>query len=175
MVVATLFTAGMTYPKYISYFPSWSGGTAKGHRWLVDSNYDWGQELEVLEKNWAALIKANKGIPPKLIYFGFVNPRVIYKMPASDPSLCGFMHRTRELGRGEQAYDDWRNDLRQLHETTVASISALELTPYAVNFSYLKKGKEIGRLGNCYYLYHSERQPPPSNEKRPPMGTKSRE
>ncbi|MBI3115498.1 MAG: glycosyltransferase family 39 protein [Candidatus Kerfeldbacteria bacterium] len=33
------------HPTEIAYFSEWTGGTANGHRYLSDSNLDWGQDL----------------------------------------------------------------------------------------------------------------------------------
>lgn len=44
LIVATCLTA----PTYIPYFNEFSGGTANGYRYLIDSNFDWGQEVKVL-------------------------------------------------------------------------------------------------------------------------------
>jgi len=36
-------------PFYIEYFNELAGGTENGYRYLVDSNYDWGQDLKRLQ------------------------------------------------------------------------------------------------------------------------------
>ena len=40
----------MTYPYYLSYFNELAGGTKNGYKYVVDSNYDWGQDLKRLKK-----------------------------------------------------------------------------------------------------------------------------
>ncbi len=40
----------MTYPYYLSYFNELTGGTKNGYKYVVDSNYDWGQDLKRLKK-----------------------------------------------------------------------------------------------------------------------------
>ncbi len=47
LVVGTL----SIFPHYLSYFNELAGGPAAGHRHLVDSNLDWGQDLPAL-KEW---------------------------------------------------------------------------------------------------------------------------
>lgn len=42
---------GRTYPHNLAFFNQWVGGPANGHRYLVDSNLDWGQDLKGL-KGW---------------------------------------------------------------------------------------------------------------------------
>lgn len=39
-----------TYPNYLAYFSPVVGGPGQGHKHLVDSNLDWGQELPTLAK-----------------------------------------------------------------------------------------------------------------------------
>ncbi len=49
LIVLVLFFAGRetvaASPYFLSYFNQLAGGTANGYRYVVDSNYDWGQDL----------------------------------------------------------------------------------------------------------------------------------
>lgn len=57
-------------PRYLTYFNEAAGGPARGHRWLVDSNLDWGQALRELPP-WLAA----RGIDQvHLGYFGTADP-----------------------------------------------------------------------------------------------------
>ncbi|MDA0578106.1 MAG: hypothetical protein O3B24_08405, partial [Verrucomicrobia bacterium] len=145
LVLAAL-AAASAYPHFISYYPAWAGGVSHGQRWMVDSNYDWGQDLDTLEKHWAELIDANGGKPPHLIYFGFLDPSTIYGMPVAQPSLLGFMTAGRwpdpALLKG----------LGTIDATVVASISSLELNPYGVDFAELRAAPRAGRVGNAFYV-----------------------
>lgn len=59
-----------THPDYLSYFNEAAGGPARGHRILLDSNVDWGQDLGTL-----AEYLATRGNPPVwLAFFGFEKP-----------------------------------------------------------------------------------------------------
>jgi len=61
-----------SFPNYLSYFNWASGGSRNGHRWLIDSNLDWGQDLPALKK-----YMARESIDQiKLGYFGRVDPRI---------------------------------------------------------------------------------------------------
>jgi hypothetical protein len=40
----------VAYPHYIPYFNQLTGGTANGYRYLLDSNYDWGQDAKRLKQ-----------------------------------------------------------------------------------------------------------------------------
>jgi hypothetical protein len=63
------------YPHSLSYFNELAGGPLGGHRFLVDSNIDWGQDLLYL-KHW--LDEHPQAHPIGLAYFG-----------AFDPTTCG--------------------------------------------------------------------------------------
>jgi hypothetical protein len=58
------------HPHHLSFFNILVGGPAQGHRWLLDSNLDWGQDLKRL-KNWMA----ENNVPEiNLAYAGSADP-----------------------------------------------------------------------------------------------------
>ncbi len=58
------------YPHYLSYFNIIGGGPKKGHRILVDSNIDWGQDLKFLKK----YMRDNNIKEIYFAYFGSLDP-----------------------------------------------------------------------------------------------------
>jgi hypothetical protein len=58
------------FPNYIAYFNEIAGGPQEGYRYLVDSDLDWGQDLEALK----AYMDANHIRRIKLSYFGTADP-----------------------------------------------------------------------------------------------------
>jgi 4-amino-4-deoxy-L-arabinose transferase-like glycosyltransferase len=54
------------HPHYLAYFNELIGGPSNGYKYLVDSNLDWGQELERL----ADYLKKNEVDDAKIQYFG---------------------------------------------------------------------------------------------------------
>jgi len=154
LLLSAAVSTAVSYPKFISFYPMWAGGADKGHRWAVDSNYDWGQELGEVESQWAALTEANQGRPPRLLYFGFVDPAWVYRMPVSEPSLGGHMGRYREMAKGEKAYEEWIESLGSPDGPVVSSISALRLAPYGMDASTLSGTPVLGRLSTCYVVLH---------------------
>ena len=50
-----IFTVLFVYPSFLAYFNEIAGGPDKGHRFVVDSNLDWGQDIlrlaQFIEKN----------------------------------------------------------------------------------------------------------------------------
>ena len=58
------------HPDYLAYFNAAVGGPEQGHRYLLESNLDWGQDLSTL-----ARYLATRGNPPlHLAYFGRETP-----------------------------------------------------------------------------------------------------
>ncbi|MFN2425560.1 MAG: ArnT family glycosyltransferase [Candidatus Binatia bacterium] len=68
MAAGTLAVA----PRYLQYFNEAAGGPENGHRVLIDSNIDWGQDLIRLRE----YMDANKIDTVALAYFGRVDPGV---------------------------------------------------------------------------------------------------
>jgi hypothetical protein len=68
MVFGTLAVA----PRYLQYFNEAAGGPERGHRILIDSNIDWGQDLIRLRE----YMDANHIDSVALAYFGRVHPGV---------------------------------------------------------------------------------------------------
>jgi hypothetical protein len=59
-----------TWPHYLPYFNWLSGGPNNGHRWLLDSNLDWGQDLILLRR----YMDRERIDEIDLAYFGRVPP-----------------------------------------------------------------------------------------------------
>ncbi|MEX2561155.1 MAG: hypothetical protein WD403_14635, partial [Pirellulales bacterium] len=79
-----LFTAVSAWPHYLAYFNRASGGPTSGHKYLLDSNLDWGQDLIELRR-----FMEREGIDSiDLAYFGRVPPEVYgvtYRMLGAGP------------------------------------------------------------------------------------------
>lgn len=69
-ILSLLIIALLLHPHYLSYFNVLVGGPANGHKVLVDSNIDWGQDLIRL-KEW---MDANNHQSVKLSWFGTADP-----------------------------------------------------------------------------------------------------
>jgi hypothetical protein len=62
---------GAVHPNYLAYFNELAGGPAEGHRYLVDSSYEWGEELPAVQRWLADRAKRPGPKPPVyLAYFG---------------------------------------------------------------------------------------------------------
>lgn len=71
LVLYPLATAAAVHPSYLGYFNPASGGPDRGHRRLIASNLDWGQDLYRLKP---ALEELGRPGPVRLLYFGHVPP-----------------------------------------------------------------------------------------------------
>ncbi len=67
-------TIGLTHPSYLSHFNLAAGTEARGHRILIDSNLDWGQDLYRLPDALAGFELDSQDAPVFLLYFGHVDP-----------------------------------------------------------------------------------------------------
>ena len=86
VLFAHVVIAIVVFPDYLSYFNLAAGGPAGGHRVLLDSNLDWGQDLYRLPSALREL-----GVTGKigLLYFGHVHPRLYgidYELAPSSPA-----------------------------------------------------------------------------------------
>ena len=63
------------YPHYLTYFNQLAGGPSGGHRYVVDSNLDWGQDLKRLT-TW---VEKNSVDKIYLDYFGWADPSYYLK------------------------------------------------------------------------------------------------
>jgi len=73
-VVLLLALAGRTcwiFPDYLTHFNALAGGADRGYTHLVDSSYDWGQDLPALRR---FLSRRVPGTPAYLCYFGSASP-----------------------------------------------------------------------------------------------------
>lgn len=104
------------HPHYLAYFNEISGGPRNGYKNLVDSNLDWGQELNDLKK-W--LDDRNITEPIWLSYFGNADPRWYGIRHISVPKvLGGYLFESspylasEDSGAPDKAVRDFVNDLR---------------------------------------------------------------
>lgn len=88
---------GRIFPHYLAYFNEAVVGPAQGHRYLADSNIDWGQDL----KRLAGYARGQETVV-KLAYFGSGDPHAYGFACAALPSFRGF-EPPATLGAGTYA------------------------------------------------------------------------
>jgi hypothetical protein len=67
-----LAIALLAWPNYLAYFNWVSGGPSRGHKYLLDSNLDWGQDLISLRR----YMEQEHIESVDLAYFGRVDPAI---------------------------------------------------------------------------------------------------
>jgi len=111
LAVASAFA----YPFYIEYCNEFIGGTANGYRYLVDSNYDWGQDTKRL-RDWLAA----RGNPPiKLRFAGGLKVARYYGIncePVTPATRSGLL----VISATELMRQDW-DELRR-HSQPIARV-----------------------------------------------------
>jgi len=141
-------------PHWMSYFNEAAGGPLNGHKWLVDSNIDWGQDILML-KWWQD--KHPEATPLKAAMYTAFDPTDIglaFTLPA--PFLSGQPEITCKDGiRGPQP--GWFAIsvclLKGLH-TSVPGGNG-KWSPSTENFSYfLGNFEPVDRIGYSIYIYH---------------------
>jgi hypothetical protein len=141
-VVLALAYVGLM-PDRLSYINELGGGPANGYRHLVDSNYDWGQDLVKLRR-WLDEQKVSE--PINLCYFG-----------TADPRYYGIRHRNLFLGYEYEPEDGLR--------AIVPGLLAVSATNLAGNYwdatareewrAFMEKTKArpVGRAGQSILIY----------------------
>lgn len=130
-----LLSSSLIYPHYLAYFNELIGGAKNGHKVLLDSNLDWGQDLKGL-KSWMDARRVEK---IQFLYFGTVGvaaPRYYqidamflpgswvshYLLPGQDPGVANYVavSATHLAGpipsdAGEKFTEDQKNLVTPLH------------------------------------------------------------
>ena len=105
-LVAWLALAGAAvHPHYLAYFNALAGGPSGAHRYLVESNLDWGQGLAALAQE----VKARGNPPVWLAYFGPEPPEryglATRKLPGCTP-VTGLVAISASILRGLYSADN---------------------------------------------------------------------
>jgi Dolichyl-phosphate-mannose-protein mannosyltransferase len=72
-------------PEYLAYFNQFAGGAASGHRILVDSSFEWGQDLPAVER-WLAR-RRDRPEPWAPVYFSYFGNADLRRFVATDVIL----------------------------------------------------------------------------------------
>jgi 4-amino-4-deoxy-L-arabinose transferase-like glycosyltransferase len=128
-----------SYPYYLSHFNEIGGGIENGYQYVVDSNYDWGQDL----KRLALWVKANDIEKIKVDYFGggdidyYLGDRAERFDPLSGPQKGWLAIAATPLqgGRG--------NPVPHFHQPTGF-------------YNWLNKYQPVARAGKSIFIYHIE-------------------
>jgi len=117
------------HPHYLAYFNELAGGPRNGYKTLVDSNLDWGQDLNGLA-SW--LSARNITEPIWLSYFGMADPRWYQIDHINVPKVLGgyLMEGSPYSEREDSSAADQavRNFIDQLRPGQYIAISATNLS-----------------------------------------------
>ncbi len=84
-LLSSIISSSLVFPHSMSYFNALAGGPRGGHRYVIDANIDWGQDLWNLRR-W---LDAHPGAQPlHLGFLSFVHPRhfnIRYRTPPQGP------------------------------------------------------------------------------------------
>ena len=127
LVLFYLISSLAIYPHYLSYFNEAVGGPNQGHKYLLDSNIDWGQDLYGLRK-----YMDEKGL--KKIYFHYFG--------TAYPDTYGIVHESPPTN--DQLTPDFKG---------VIAISVSGLFSKAEEYSWLLDYKPVARIGYSIWIY----------------------
>lgn len=127
------------YPDFLAYFNEPSGGTARGYRILIDSNYDWGQDVAAL----ARYQQTHALEPLGFSYFGTVPPEA-YGLQYTPLAGMGVMD------------DASAPDLATYHGYLAVSATVLYGGPGYARADYrpLLQQQPVARAGRTIFIYH---------------------
>jgi 4-amino-4-deoxy-L-arabinose transferase-like glycosyltransferase len=121
-----------TYPYFLPFFNSLSGGSGEGWKYLADSNLDWGQDVKRL-KSYLARLGTNEAC---LAYFG-----------TTDVAYHGIRRRPLPL--------TWETEAKEQADCVAAASVNLLLGLYVKPGSYdwLREREPVARVGHSIYVY----------------------
>jgi hypothetical protein len=122
-------------PRYLQYFNEIAGGPDGGHRWLIDSNIDWGQDLLRLRR-W---MDDHDVDHVQLAYFGRVDPAVygIRYMPLDPRNPSGVIAVSASFLMGRPYFWLYGGRMRWVPHNT---------------YAWLQRYQPIGRAGSMFLL-----------------------
>jgi hypothetical protein len=140
LLIATSILSGIAaYPDFLTYFNPLLGGTASAHRWLVDANLDWGQDLPALAKE----LQRRQITEVRLAYFGMAEPSHygIKALPA-DVVAPGWYAISRSYLSGWWPPGDPYRWLRGLQPVTLAGGS---IALYQISDAQAQEGRAMDK------------------------------
>jgi len=123
------------YPDYLAYFNEIAGGPAGGHRYLGDSNLDWGQDVLELEE-----FVAREDIR---------EPVHVWLHSRTAPEQLGFV---AEWFRQRKPEPGWY----AISETILQGIYEQDMPARWKALDWLKEKKPVAILGHTIRVYHVE-------------------
>ena len=128
------------YPYYLAYFNQLAGGPANGHKVVVDSNLDWGQDL----KRLADFVEENGIETIEVDYFGWSDP--YYYLGQKIRWLhAGKYHSAAEFKASSQS-DGWL--------ALSATFKQNSKQNPATSYDWLDAYNPVAVIGHSIFVYH---------------------
>lgn len=122
------------YPYYLAYFNQLAGGAEGGHRFVVDSNLDWGQDLKRLAQ-WLEKYKVPK---IEADYFGWADP--------------AYYLGNRYIYLTAKKYKDEKDFIAKNESNGWLAVSATFFQGTA-EYNWLRKYKPVATVGHSIFIY----------------------
>ena len=130
----------LAFPGYVSYFNEAAGGARGGHRYLLDSNLDWGQGLKEL----GAYVAKERAGHIYLSYFGCADPHAYgIKYAPILMTACTGLPGDGLPPEGQE---------KKLLAVSVTNRLGVYYTPRAL-FSWLDSRKPVSVIGDSIWVY----------------------
>ncbi|HET6880597.1 MAG TPA: glycosyltransferase family 39 protein [Pirellulales bacterium] len=154
-LVASVASSLAAYPHSISYFNELAGGPSRGDEHLVDSNFDWGQDLLYL-KRWHD--EHPEARPFHVAYFGPVNPATVGiafdDVPKGAAPEAGKQPHARGPEPGWYAVStSWAHGYMWRLPASDGSFEMLDRR----YFEYFLRLRPVARAGYSIFIYHVSR------------------
>lgn len=139
------------HPHHLAYFNELAGGPVGGRSHLLDSNLDWGQDLEEL----ARYLKEQRIDEIGLAYFGM--------MP---PSELGIRYRLPPSRRAEPGWFAVSANFLYGRPHTIRNPDGSLRSAGFEEFAYFRRFQPVARIGYSIDVYHIEPADPPRGGER---------
>ncbi|HUM71013.1 MAG TPA: hypothetical protein PLK31_19445, partial [Chloroflexota bacterium] len=145
-LVAFLFASVRIHPHYLAYFNTLAGGPDNGWRLAVDSNMDWGQDLEAVGRYLAERDITDAHIS----WFSTVMPRR-YGIPGA--SFLTFPPSARDL-----VYDDLvlERPLPGTYAISATQLAGPYLGEQVGQMEWFRQRQPDAKVGYSYFIYEVE-------------------
>jgi len=135
-----LLSVSRVYPNFLAYFNEAAGGPDNGYRILIDSSYDWGQDVGQL----AQLQRTANLTPLAFSYFGTTDPRA-YRLDYTPAPGYGVMDDAPAI------------DLAHYHGYFAISATELAGGPgynhAGMDYRPLLRRQPVARAGKTIFIY----------------------
>ncbi|MEK7583071.1 MAG: glycosyltransferase family 39 protein [Patescibacteria group bacterium] len=125
------------FPHYLTYFNQLVGGSSGGHRYVVDSNLDWGQDL----KRLGAWVRENNIRRIEFDYFGWADPS--YYLGERFVSLGAKTYQNEEDFLANNTSDGW-----------IAVSATTLMNKSNSKYAWLYSHAPTAVVGRSIFLYH---------------------